>query len=100
MAREVSLFLRERLGQEIKVQEIRVGTQNPKAWELLQQAGKVSKDVDPLLASGDTAGAARRLNQADSILAGVERMDPTWITPSVERGWLTYRQTDLVDGVR
>jgi TolB-like protein/tRNA A-37 threonylcarbamoyl transferase component Bud32/tetratricopeptide (TPR) repeat protein len=98
VAREVSLFLRERLGQEIKVQEIRVGTRNPQAWELLQQAGKLSKDVDPLLAAGDTAGAARRLNQADSILAGVERMDPTWVTPVVERGWVTYRQTDLIDG--
>ncbi len=98
VAREVSLFLRERLGQEIKVQEIRVGTRNPKAWELLQQAGKLSKDADPLLAAGDTAGAARRLNQADSMMADVERLDPTWVTPPVERGWLAYRQTDLVDG--
>jgi eukaryotic-like serine/threonine-protein kinase len=98
VAREVSLFLRERLGQEIKVQEVRVGTRNPQAWEQLQQAGKLSKDADPLLAAGDTAGAARRLNQADSIMAGVERLDPAWVTPPIERGWLAYRQTDLVDG--
>jgi serine/threonine-protein kinase len=98
VAREVSLFLRERLGQEIKVQEIRVGTQNPKAWELLQQASKLSKDVDPLLVAGDTAGAARRLDRADSIMASVERLDPNWVTPPIERGWLAYRQTDLVDG--
>ena len=98
VAREVSLFLRERLGQEIKVQEIRVGTQNPKAWELLQQAGKLTKDADPLLAAGDTAGAARRLNQADSMMARVEVLDPNWVTPAIERGWLAYRQTDLVDG--
>jgi serine/threonine-protein kinase len=98
VAREVSLFLRERLGQEIRVQEIRVGTQNPKAWELLQQASKLTKDADPLLAAGDTAGAARRLNQADSMMAGVERLDPRWAAPAIERGWLTYRQTDLVAG--
>ena len=98
VAREVSLFLRERLGQEIKVQEIRVGTRNPKAWELLQQAGKLSKDVEPLLAAGDTAGAARRLDQADSIIAGVEGLDPDWVTPPIERGWLAYRQTDLIAG--
>ena len=98
VAREVSLFLRQRLGEEVNLQDIRVGTRNPKAWELVQQAGKLSKDVDPLLTAGDTAAAARRLDAADSILAGVERLDPRWVTPPVERGWLAYRQTDLVDG--
>jgi len=98
VAREVALFLRERLGQEIKVQQIRVGTRNAKAWELLQQAGKLSKDVDPLLAAGDTATAARRLADADSIMAAAERLDPKWVTPPIERGWLAYRQTDLVAG--
>ena len=52
VAKEVSLFLRERLGQEIQVQALRVGTRNPKAWELVQQAGKLSKDVDALLHGG------------------------------------------------
>ena len=98
VAREVALFLRERLGQEIKVQQIRVGTRNAKAWELLQQAGKLSKDVDPLLAAGDTGTAARRLADADSIMAAAERLDPNWVTPPIERGWLAYRQTDLVAG--
>jgi tetratricopeptide (TPR) repeat protein len=98
VAKEVSLYLRERLGQEIKLQEIRVGTRSPKAWELLQQAGRLSKDVDPLLAAGDTAAAARRLADADSLLASVERLDPSWVTAPVERGWLAYRETDLVAG--
>ncbi len=64
VAREVSLFLRERLGQEIKVQEIRVGTQNPQAWELLQQAGKLSKDVDPL------AGCRRHRGRCTAVEPG------------------------------
>jgi eukaryotic-like serine/threonine-protein kinase len=98
LAREVSLFLRERLGEEINLQEIRIGTRDPKAWELVQQSEKLSKEVDPLLAAGDTAAAARRLVAADSILAGVERLDPNWVTPPIERGWLAYRQTDLVSG--
>ena len=98
VAKEVSLFLRERFGQEIQVQALRVGTRNPKAWELVQQAGKLSKDVDALLAAGDTTAAARRLNEADSILAGVEKLDAEWITPPIERGWVAYRQMDLVPG--
>ena len=28
----------------------------------------------------------------------MERLDPKWVTPPIERGWLAYRQTDLVDG--
>ncbi|HEY9016229.1 MAG TPA: hypothetical protein VIM84_14345, partial [Gemmatimonadales bacterium] len=98
LAKEVAFFLRQQLGREVQLQASRVGTSNTQAWELVQQAGKLSKDVDPLLAAGDTAGAARRLDAADSILAGVERLDPQWVTPSIERGWLAYRQTDLVDG--
>jgi len=98
LAKEVSLFLRERLGQEIQVQALRVGTRNLRAWELLQQAGKLSKDVDALLTAGDTTAAARRLNEADSILRGVEKLDAEWITPPIERGWLAYRQMDLVPG--
>ena len=98
VAREVSLFLRQRLGEEINLQEIRTGTRNPKAWELVQQAAKLSKDVEPLLIAGDTAAAGRRLDAADSILAAVEQLDPKWVTPPIERGWLAYRQTDLADG--
>jgi eukaryotic-like serine/threonine-protein kinase len=98
VAREVALFLRQRLGEEINLQEIRTGTRNPKAWEMVQQAGKLSKDVDPLLIAGDTAAAARRLDAADTLLAGVEQLDPKWVTPPIERGWLAYRQTDLADG--
>jgi serine/threonine-protein kinase len=99
LSREVSIFLRQQLGQEVTLRESRQGTQNPKAWEQLQQAEQVTKDVDPLLAAGDTAAAGRRLLAADSILAGAEKLDPAWSAPAVMRGWLAYRQTDLVEGL-
>jgi TolB-like protein len=96
VAKEVSLFLRQRLGQEIEMDQVRVGTSNTKAWELLQRAGVFSKDLEPLLASGDTAAAARHLAQADSLLAEAEKLDPSWVAPPIERGWLAYHQTDLI----
>ena len=99
LAKEVSIFLRQQLGQEITLRETRQGTSNPRAWELLQRAEQTSKDVDPLLASGDTAAAGRRLLAADSILAAAEAADPKWSAPPVMRGWLDYRQTDLVSGL-
>ncbi|HUR95017.1 MAG TPA: protein kinase [Gemmatimonadales bacterium] len=98
LAKEVSVFLRQQLGQELTLQASRQSTKNPKAWEQLQRAEQSTKDVDVLLASGDTAAAGRRLLQADTILAGAEALDPTWSAPSVMRGWLDYRQTDLVSG--
>ncbi|CAN5717829.1 hypothetical protein BH24GEM1_BH24GEM1_07430 [soil metagenome] len=96
LAKEVSVFLRQRLGQEIELERTRVGTGNTQAWELLQQAEKLSKDLEPLLAAGDTVAAGRRLAQADSLLAAAEKLDPTWVTLPIQRGWVAYHQTDLI----
>ncbi|HEX6106589.1 MAG TPA: serine/threonine-protein kinase, partial [Gemmatimonadales bacterium] len=48
LAKEVSVFLRERLGQELRLHEVRVGTRNTSAWELRQRAGQLRKDFEPL----------------------------------------------------
>jgi eukaryotic-like serine/threonine-protein kinase len=95
VASEVSIFLRGRLGQEVQLQESRLGTTNAKAWELLQQAEKLTKDFDQLLNAGDTLAAARQLNLADSLLMQAQAMDRKWVRLSIRRGWLAYRQTDL-----
>ncbi|HET7423732.1 MAG TPA: serine/threonine-protein kinase, partial [Gemmatimonadales bacterium] len=96
VAKEVALFLRQRLGQEIELDQVRVGTSNTKAWELLQRAGGLSKDLETLLASGDTAAAARHLAQADTLLTQAQNLDPNWAAAPIERGWLAYHQTDLI----
>jgi serine/threonine protein kinase/TolB-like protein len=95
LAKEVSVFLRERLGQEIKLEESRVGARNPKAWDLVQQASQMRKDLTTLLMSGDTATAARQLGAADSLLAQASADDPKWVTPIVMRGWLAYQHRSL-----
>jgi eukaryotic-like serine/threonine-protein kinase len=96
LAKEVAVFLRQRLGQEIKVEESRVGTRNQGAWELLQQGEQLTKDVDPLLAAGDTVGASNRLLRADSLLVRAAALDPQWSTPATDRGRLAFRQLDLI----
>jgi eukaryotic-like serine/threonine-protein kinase len=95
LAKEVSVFLRERLGQEIKLEESRVGARNPKAWDLVQQASQMRKVLTTLLMSGDTATAARQLEAADSLLAQASADDPKWVTPIVMRGWLSYQHRSL-----
>ena len=95
LAKEVSVFLRERLGQEVKLEESRVGARNPKAWDLVQQASQMRKDLTTLLMSGDTATAARQLEAADSLLAQASAADPKWVAPIVMRGWLAYQHRAL-----
>jgi TolB-like protein len=96
IAKEVSVFLRQRLGQEVKLAESRVGTRNQQAWELLQQGEELTKDVAPLLAAADTTSASNRLLRADSLLARAATLDPRWPTPVTERGRLAFRQLDLI----
>ena len=98
LAKEVSIFLRQQVGQEVKLHESRVGTKNAAAWELVEQAEQETKAVETLLAAADTASAARRLGHADSLLAKAEALDPSWPTPAVQRGWLAYRRLDLAGG--
>ncbi len=95
LTEEVSLFLRERLGDEVLQLEARFETSNAEAWELAQQAYQVARDADPLAEAGDPAAASRKLLEADSILAAVEQMDPEWADPTAQRGWLAYRQSRL-----
>ncbi|HET7600768.1 MAG TPA: serine/threonine-protein kinase [Gemmatimonadales bacterium] len=96
LAQEVSIFLRKRLGAEVKLLQSRTGTREPRAWHRLQQAQELTDDVDTLLAAGDTTGAADRLRRADSLLALAERLDPAWNRPTVARGWLAFRRLDLI----
>ncbi len=98
LASEVAVFLRRRLGQEVELRESQARSlaHEPRAWHLFQHAEELSKDVDPLLTAGDTAGAAGRLLRADSLLAEAEAVEPEWVRPSVSRGWLAFKQLDVV----
>ena len=96
LAREVSMFLRTELGEEIQLRRRRAGTDNTAAWELAQRAMSTADGADPLLAEGDVEAASRELSRADSLLARAEELDPEWATPSAQRAWLSYRQARLV----
>jgi serine/threonine-protein kinase len=98
LASEVAVFLRRRLGEEVKLRESRARSarHDPRAWHLFQHAEELSKDVDPLLIAGDTAGAAGRLVRADSLLRRAEAIEPGWIRPAISRGWLAFKQLDIV----
>src|SRR5215207_4949038 len=97
LAQEVAIFLRKRLGEEVqKKMAITRAKTHPRAWHLVQQAGEHTRDLDGLLAAGDTTGAAVRLDKADSLLALAQRAEPKWSRPSVARGRVAYSRLDLV----
>ena len=96
LASQVALFLRERLGEEVRLRETRMGTRNADAWSLVQRAEKVRKDAASLITQDSAAAARRALSRADSLLAQAERLDPKWATPIVQRGWLAYHEERML----
>jgi TolB-like protein/tRNA A-37 threonylcarbamoyl transferase component Bud32 len=96
LAREVSGFLRRRLGEQVEMRERLTGTHSARAWSLLHQADGITRDVDTVLAAGDTNSAAAKLQRADSLLVLAEHAEPEWIKPTVARGWLDFQRLDLV----
>jgi TolB-like protein/tetratricopeptide (TPR) repeat protein len=92
LAEQLALMLREWLGNEIRVRELRGGTENPAAWSLVQRAEKARKDATAMDQSGNTSGAVAALAAADSMLAQAEVLDPRWPEPIVLRGVIAARK--------
>jgi len=95
LARRVAEFLRQRLGEEIRLREEQAGTRNVAAWSLLQQAEKTRKDAEAKLSADDVDAAFAGMRRADSLFGQAETADPHWVEPIVQRGWIAYRRARL-----
>ncbi len=91
----VARFLRQRLGEEVRVREIRSGTESVEAWALTQRAEKLRKDAAAAADSDVPAAALSALRSADSILSVAEAADPDWTEPTLLRGWVAHDQAQL-----
>ena len=98
LASEVARFLRERLGEELRVRERRAGTRSTEAWLLAQRAEKLRRDADAAAKGGNTLVASSALLQADSVLAAAEAADGSWLEPILTRGWVALRHSELETG--
>jgi TolB-like protein/tRNA A-37 threonylcarbamoyl transferase component Bud32 len=98
LAREVANFLRQRVGQEVRLREERSGTSNVQAWTLLQRANTVSKDGEDQAANADTTASQRSFALADSLLAQSERLDPRWSDPVSARAGVALAQAKRAGG--
>jgi TolB-like protein/tRNA A-37 threonylcarbamoyl transferase component Bud32 len=95
LSASVAELLRKRLGDEVRLRELRAGTSNAEAWGLVQRAENVKKSAEQSFNSGDVQGAARRLAEADSLAARASMLDVHWAEPLVERGDVAFRRTRL-----
>src|SRR2546429_1994462 len=91
VAQRVALFLRARLGQEVRLREQRAGTGSVEAWALVQQGERESKEAVSRVERGDSVGAVRAIRRADTLLAQAERADRAWVEPVVVRGQIAFR---------
>jgi serine/threonine-protein kinase len=88
---QVARFLRERLGEEIRLRTARLETSSAEAWSLLQQAERVAKEAEALADADSGAAARSRFAAAESLLAQAEELDSQWPAPIVARGGLAQR---------
>jgi serine/threonine-protein kinase len=92
IAGQVALFLRETIGEEVRLVSEAAQSRNVDAWVSVQRAAELESEAGRLAALGDTEGTANRLADADSALARAERQAPDWSVPRTRRGWLAYER--------
>ncbi|HEX5077108.1 MAG TPA: serine/threonine-protein kinase [Gemmatimonadaceae bacterium] len=94
----VATMLRERVGDQVRLERWRAGTRVDQAFDAVNRAHKGILDADYLAEAGDMAGAWLSLRRADSALARASRADPTWVEPLIQRAWLARKTAHLLYG--
>jgi serine/threonine-protein kinase len=90
LARQVERFLREHVGEEIRLTRERAESSHPEAWLLAQRAERARKDALALMAADSVAAGTERFARADSLLSRAETLDPGWARPIVARAELAF----------
>jgi len=101
VAGSVSRLLRQRLGEDVRLRELRAGTASDEAWALAQRAERLRTDAeDNFERGGETTRSVEAYRQADSLLALAEGADPRWTRPPGARAQASYRRAwfALADG--
>jgi TolB-like protein len=90
LATQVVDFLREHVGNEVRLREERAETGNSQAWTLVERAEKLRKDADSLVTSAATDAALATIARADSMLVSAGQLDPQWSKVPARRAALSY----------
>lgn len=95
VARLVSTELRDRIGSEIEVREVRSGTRVIAAWTLLNRAERARRDARAIgVAAPDSA--LGMLDLADSLARAALAADGKWVEPAVARVEVAFDRRPFV----
>jgi len=89
VAASVAGFLRQSLGEEVRIRERRAGTSDDGAWMLVQRAEQLRGDAFEH-EEDDPERAVQMYLEADSLAALAAERDRDWAEPVVLRGWISY----------
>ena len=104
-AAELSRLLQRRLGLEVRLRALPVGTQNARAWEALQRVKQTIAGFDSVFATNGalvvlaTSGAQQGLKllaSTDAELTRIAGMDARWAAPVVLRGFNDIRRASRI----
>jgi TolB-like protein len=95
IADSVIQMVRQKLGPVVRDHMRLLETRIPAAFDNLIWATSVLEEFDPALDRADYETAEQVLNDADSLLAEAQRLDPRWIEPIVVRGRQAKRRVRL-----
>jgi TolB-like protein len=86
---EVTFSLRQQLGREFRVLELRAQTEDEEAWLLVREAEtERRRAVDAASEGGENRNRAiRLLDRSDSLLAVAAARDSDWAEPHIQAGW-------------
>ncbi len=97
LVREVSQFLRRRLGVVLVAREHLHDTRSVKAWELVQRGEALLKEAKSLSPVGKSVVARMMLSEAESLAVRAEAFDRSWIQPILLQGWIAVAQAEMSD---
>jgi len=90
VAAQVVDFLRQRLGDEVRLRADRTATTSSQAWTLVERANKLRKDADSLGAAGARDATLATLSRADSMLTTAATFDDRWAKIPTLRARVMY----------
>jgi len=94
----IATLLRVRVGEEVRVEGWRAGTNSQLAFSAINLAHKERRDGKQLMARGDVAGARLHYQRADSALEIASRADDRWIEPLIQRATVALAYARLTYG--
>jgi TolB-like protein len=93
---DVAGALRQKLGVVVRDLERKAGTDSEEAWDFYARGREWAEDAKRLWQAGAPESALQTFARADSAFTRAQSIDPAWVDPVIERGWVTYYNSQIL----